>query len=60
MLPLASSLLPLKWLCSLSRTETAVPNPKFGVYITYIFLLQYTNGFVRFLLPKVVADAKTL
>ena len=30
------SLLPLKRPCSLSRTETAFPNPKFGEYIIYI------------------------
>lgn len=37
-LPLALSLLPLKRLCSLSRTETAIPNPKFGVYVIYIYI----------------------
>ena len=30
--PLAPSVLPLKRLCSLSRMETAIANPKFGVY----------------------------
>ena len=34
--PGAPSLLPLKRPCSLSRTETAISNPKFGVYIIYI------------------------
>lgn len=34
----ACSVLPLKRLCSFSRTETAVPNPKFGLYIAYIFI----------------------
>ena len=31
--PNTPSVLPLKRPCSLSRTETAIPNPKFGVYI---------------------------
>ena len=32
---LAPSVLPLKRPCSLSRTETAITDPKFGVYIIY-------------------------
>jgi len=40
-LPPAPSLLPLKRPCPLSRTETAIPNPKFGVYIMYIYI--YTS-----------------
>ncbi len=31
-------MLPLKRPCSLSRTEMAISNPKFGVYIIYIYL----------------------
>lgn len=30
-------LLPLKRSCFLSRSKTAIANPKFGVYITYIY-----------------------
>jgi len=40
MLPLAPSLLPLKRPCSLSRSKTATTNPKFGVYIVYIYKFQ--------------------
>ena len=36
--PPAPSVLPLKRLCSLSRTETAATNPKFGVYIICIYV----------------------
>ncbi len=38
--PHAPSLLPLKQPCSLSRTETAIPNPKFGMYIMYIYYIN--------------------
>ena len=34
----APSMLPLKRPCSLSRTETVISNPKFGVYIIYIHI----------------------
>ena len=34
-------MLPLKRPCSLSRTETAISNPKFGVYIIYIYMPQH-------------------
>ncbi len=34
----APSVLPLKRPCSLHRTETAILNPKFGVYIIYIYI----------------------
>ena len=37
-LSLAPSVLPLKRPCSLSRPGTAIPNPKFGVYIISIFM----------------------
>ena len=36
--PLARSVLPLKRPCSLSRSGTVIPNPKFGVYIIYIYI----------------------
>ena len=36
-----SSVLPLKRPCSLSRPGTAIPHPKFGVYIIYIYVLLY-------------------
>ena len=38
LLPRAPSVLPLKWPCSLSRPGTAILNPKFGVYIIYIYI----------------------
>ncbi len=38
LLPLAPSLLPLKRPCSLSRPGRVIPNPKFGVYIIYIYI----------------------
>ena len=38
LLPLAPSVLALKRPCSLSRPGTAIPNPKFGVYIIYIYI----------------------
>ncbi len=38
LLPLALPLLPLKRPCSLSMTERAIDNPKFGVYIMYIYI----------------------
>jgi len=38
-LSLAPSLLPLKQPCSLSRTKTAIPDPQFGAYIMYIYIL---------------------
>jgi len=34
----ARSMLPLKRPCSLSRPRGAVPDPKFGVYIIYIYI----------------------
>ena len=34
----APSLLPLKRLCSLSRTKRAITDPKFGVFIIYIYI----------------------
>ena len=36
--PRALSVLPLKRLCSLSRPGTVMSNPKFGVYIVYIYV----------------------
>ena len=36
--PLAPSLLPLKRACSLCRTETVIPNPKFGEDIIHIYI----------------------
>ncbi len=36
-------LLPLKRPCSLSRTETAISNPKFGVYIIYIYVYVHIS-----------------
>ena len=41
--PLTPLLLPLKRPCSLSRTETVIPNPKFGVYIDTPNLQQHTS-----------------
>ena len=41
--PPAPPLLPLKRPCSLSRTETAIPNPKFGVYIIYIYIFESSH-----------------
>ena len=40
LLPRAPLLLPLKRPCSLSRPGTAISNPKFGVYIVYIYLCR--------------------
>jgi len=40
----APSLLPLKRPCSLSRPRTAISNPKFGVYIIYIYTLLLYVG----------------
>jgi hypothetical protein len=40
LLPPAPSLLPLKRPCSLSSSKTVIPNPKFGVYIIYIYMLE--------------------
>lgn len=37
LLPRAPSVLPLKRPCSLSRPGTAILDPKFGVYIIYIY-----------------------
>jgi len=34
------SVLPLKRPCSLSQTKTVIPNPKFGVYVIYIYILH--------------------
>ena len=39
--PPAPSMLSLKQPCSLFRTETAIPNPKFGVYIIYIYIYNF-------------------
>ena len=36
--PFAPSMLPLKQPCSLSRPRIAIPSPKFGVYIIYIYI----------------------
>ena len=41
----APSMLPPKRPCSLSRTKTAISNPKFGVYIIYIYI-HYTNPYI--------------
>ena len=38
--PFALLLLPRKWFCSFSQTETAVVNPKFGVYIIFIYYVH--------------------
>ena len=38
--PLAPPVLPLKRPCSLSYPGTAIPNPKFGVYIIYTYILR--------------------
>jgi hypothetical protein len=40
LLSCAPSLLPLKRPCSLSRPWTAIPNPKFGVCIIYIYIIH--------------------
>ncbi len=40
----APSMLPLKRPCSLSRTKTAIANPKFGVYIIYIYIGSRQSG----------------
>ena len=60
-LPLAPSVLPLKRPCSLSRTEPATINPKFGVYIIYIYptgrveILTNKSLFLRFKVINPVA-----
>jgi hypothetical protein len=38
--PFATSLLPLKRLCSLSSTGTVADNPQFGVYIVHIYIYK--------------------
>lgn len=49
-----SLMLSLKRLYSLSRTETSTPNPKFGVYIKYIYYIhpELRIGRLRFRLGK--------
>ena len=46
LLPRAPSVLPLKRPCSLSRPGTAILNPKFAVYIIYIFNYIISNATV--------------
>ena len=52
-LSLAPSVLPLKWPCSLSRSKAVISNPKFGVYIIYIYCILKIQIFsTATLLPR--------
>lgn len=44
-LPHAPSVLPLKRPCSLTRLKRVVSNPKFGVYMIYIYNKKSTESY---------------
>ncbi len=52
-LPPAPPVLPPKRPCSLSRSKTAIPNPKFGVYIIYIYIPYVSNSVILILIAVV-------